>query len=157
MIVVEEPAPEPVVTPTKVLLKPAVVHFALDKSALDNRSQAVIDELLRQASQQYSLSELTFKLYGRTDSRASVQYNAALSKRRTGSVATYLMNQGILVGQIEEYPEGKMNLKRTDTDNTSHALNRRVEVYLFRNGEPVTDEQLTQEVLNQADYVDLKD
>lgn len=150
------PTPEPEPEPDPVILKSRVVHFALDKSVLTPDSQAVIDEMLQKVSEHYNLSDISFDLYGFTDKRASVRYNLALSKRRTGSVAAYLVKQGINPSQIAEHPEGEANLKREEEDAHSHALNRRVEIYLSRNGNSITDADATQQEMNKSDYNDLK-
>ncbi len=159
-----EPEPEPLPPPVEpelteaeeILLKPYVVHFALDKSVLTPDSQAVVDEMLEKVVKHYNLSDITFDLYGFTDKRASVKYNLALSKRRTGSVASYLMKQGIKASQIAEYPEGEANLKREEEDVNSHALNRRVEIYLSRSGQSIIDAQAAQQEMQRSDYEDLK-
>lgn len=161
-IVVPEPIPQPVVPPVvvpvapPVELQPAIIHFALDKSNVTASSRQVIDEFLQKFASYPNAKDFTFGLYGHTDSRASVTYNIALSKRRTGAVAKYLIEKGIDPNRITEYPQGENNLKTTNTDVKSHSLNRRVEIYILKDGVPITDAQANQAVMDQSNYSDLK-
>ena len=139
-----------------ITLEPAIVHFALDKSAVDKKSGHVIDEFLAKAASYPNAQDFTFGLYGYTDSRASVTYNNALSKRRTSAVANYLIAKGVEASRISEFPQGENHLKRSGNDVKSHSLNRRVEIYLLKDGTPITNKDTNEAVLNQSDYSDLK-
>ncbi len=165
-VVVPEPVPvvqPPIVQPdiqpviaAPITLEPAIVHFALDKSAVDKKSGHVIDEFLAKAASYPNAQDFTFGLYGYTDSRASVTYNNALSKRRTSAVANYLIAKGVEASRISEFPQGENHLKRSGNDVKSHSLNRRVEIYLLKDGTPITNKDTNEAVLNQSDYSDLK-
>ncbi len=147
------PVPAPVVTPAPIELEPAIVHFALDKSNLDQTSRQLIDGFLDKVASYPNANDYSFGLYGHTDSRASVAYNNALSKRRTSAVASYLVAKGIDSHRISEFAKGKDLLKRSANDVQSHSLNRRVEIHLLKNG---VDVSATQPLFLQTQYDDLK-
>ena len=158
------PTPVPIMPPAIIaptVFKPYVVHFALDKSALTPDSQAILTDMLNtiranQNASNLNIGELTFDLYGFTDKRASADYNLALSKKRTNAVKAFLLSQGLSESQLVEHPKGMANQKQSETDINAHALSRRVEVYLSKNGVSLTDKSVTESEMNKISYNDLK-
>lgn len=158
------PTPVPIMPPAiiaPIVFKPYVVHFALDKSALTPDSQAILTDMLNtiranQNASNLNMGELTFDLYGFTDKRASADYNLALSKKRTNAVKAFLLSQGLSESQLVEHPKGMANQKQSETDIGAHALSRRVEVYLSKNGVSLTDKSVTESEMNKIGYNDLK-
>ena len=142
------PAPTPVVVPTPTpvaapkelprdvpRLVPNRVHFALDQSALSVPTQRVLNELA-DSLKQYPGVRLV--LEGHTDPRASVEYNAALSRRRVTAVERYLVDRGADPKNIRAEALGKSQLERADTSITSLARNRRVTLrYFTRDGKEI--------------------
>ena len=116
-------APQPV-----TLRVPRNIHFALDKSYISNPSARVLDRI---AAVLQAYPFLTIELQGHTDSRASSQYNLALSKRRAISTRNYLLQQGVKPERMMIRPLGESKLKKPGNTTLEHAYNRRVEV-IFR-------------------------
>ena len=85
--------------------------------------------------QQYPARQVLIE--GFTDNSGSAAYNEALSRRRAESVDNALIGMGVAsqrvatIGYGEEYP-----IADNSTD-TNRALNRRVEVYIAENDQPV--------------------
>lgn len=158
---IDLPTPAPMTPPAPIVFKPYVVHFALDKATLTPDSQAVLMDMLHtikanQNASNLNMDELTFDLYGFTDKRAGADYNLALSKKRTNAVKAFLLSQGLSESQLVEHPKGMANQKQSKTDIGAHALSRRVEVYLSKNGVSLTDKDVTEAEMNKTSYNDLK-
>lgn len=121
------PRLEPIV-PTELRGVPSMVHFALDRHDLSRASRNVLAALVD--SLRY-FSTVQIVLEGHTDLRASVDYNLALSRRRTESVRGYLELLGIAPTRIRVVAQGKSQLQVQGTDALSHARNRRVQLRYF--------------------------
>ena len=104
---------------------PTNVHFALDKANISPASAKVLNEIATVLKQHPFLA---IELQGHTDSRASDQYNLALSKRRAISTRNYLMQQGVAPEQMTILPLGESKLKKPGNTSLEHAYNRRVEI-----------------------------
>ncbi|WP_019508841.1 OmpA family protein [Pleurocapsa sp. PCC 7319] len=104
---------------------PNNIHFALDKSTISPASAAVLD-LVAAALKEYPV--LTIELQGHTDSRASNQYNLALSRRRAIASRDYLLQQGVQAERMTILPLGESQLKKPRNTTLDHAYNRRVEI-----------------------------
>lgn len=74
---------------------------------------------------------------GHTDNVGSDAYNAELSRRRAESVAMQLEAMGVQAPRVTVVGYGKQYPVASNTTDTNRALNRRVEVYLSDNNEPV--------------------
>lgn len=74
---------------------------------------------------------------GYTDNVGSAAYNATLSQRRAESVATALSAMGVSPQRLASIGYGKDYPVADNTTNTNRALNRRVEVYISDNDQPV--------------------
>lgn len=124
---------------------PNTVHFALDQASLSERSKAVLDQVINELKIH---PDYAVTLYGYTDSRASVAYNQALSKRRADTVERYLNAQGIVSSRIATVAAGKTKVIADADKIIAHALSRRVElVFASSDG---------QEILTEAQRADLQ-
>jgi outer membrane protein OmpA-like peptidoglycan-associated protein len=74
---------------------------------------------------------------GHTDNVGSDAYNAELSRRRAEAVALQLEAMGVQAPRVTVVGYGKQYPVASNTTDTNRALNRRVEVYLSDNNEPV--------------------
>lgn len=155
-MVAAQATPEPVVVP-KVIdeVKPVLslvnvprnVHFALDKSDINEKGALILD---RVAEILQAYPHMTAILVGHTDSRASKAYNLALSERRAKSVLNYLVKKGIDKSRFSYQAEGFNKLKTAEDELLGHALSRRVEIaYMGENiqsydqtGDVVVEEML---------------
>lgn len=107
---------------------PSMVHFALDRSFLAPASRAVLDVLVDSLQR---FPKVRIVLEGHTDLRASVDYNLALSRRRTMSVRAYLMAKGVQEARISIVAQGKSRLETEGVGLTDHARNRRVQLRYY--------------------------
>jgi len=74
---------------------------------------------------------------GHTDNVGSDGYNENLSRRRAEAVAIQLEAMGVQQPRVTVVGYGKQYPVAANTTDTNRALNRRVEVYLSDNNEPV--------------------
>lgn len=114
---------------------PNIVHFALDKSDLSKPSQQTLKLVVQklQDNPNYSVT-----LYGYTDTRASAQYNLALSKRRADAVMSYLTNHNINPNRLTSIAAGKRQTIADANKVLGHALSRRVElIYVSADGQEI--------------------
>jgi outer membrane protein OmpA-like peptidoglycan-associated protein len=74
---------------------------------------------------------------GHTDNVGSDAYNENLSRRRAEAVALQLEAMGVQAPRVTVVGYGKQYPVAANTTDTNRALNRRVEVYLSDNNEPV--------------------
>lgn len=72
----------------------------------------------------------SFVIAGHTDSRASDEYNIALSQRRANAVASVAKSVGARIADIRAYGERDPRVPNTSAANM--AQNRRVEIYCLR-------------------------
>ena len=104
---------------------PTNIHFALDESNISPDSAKVLDSIAT-IIKQYPF--LTIELQGHTDSRASNQYNMALSKKRAIAARNYLLKQEVTPERMTILPLGESKLKKPGNTTLEHAYNRRVEI-----------------------------
>ncbi|WP_395704126.1 OmpA family protein [Aquabacterium sp.] len=74
---------------------------------------------------------------GHTDSIGSDAYNEQLSRRRAEAVATALERMGVAAPRVTVIGYGKQYPVADNSTDTNRAMNRRVEVYLSNNNQPV--------------------
>ena len=74
---------------------------------------------------------------GHTDSIGSDAYNEQLSRRRAEAVATALERMGVAAPRVTVIGYGKQYPIADNSTDTNRAMNRRVEVYLSNNNQPV--------------------
>lgn len=105
------------------------VYFASDSAELDQASLNILELALRQlqANPQWQL-----QLDGHTDSRATDDYNLALSWRRVRSVADWMAQQGIPLQRLRLVPHGATTPSSDNATSQGRARNRRVELKLLR-------------------------
>ncbi len=68
--------------------------------------------------------------HGHTDNVGSDSYNQALSERRGGSVAVYLISQGLEAGKVTSQGRGESEPLTDNESEQGRARNRRVELHL---------------------------
>lgn len=114
---------------------PNIIHFSLDQSNLSKASQQVLDKISQKLHDNPSYS---VTLYGYTDTRASVEYNLALSKRRANAVMGYLTTHGISSNRMSLVAAGKGRAIADSNQVLGHALSRRVElIYVGADGKEI--------------------
>lgn len=74
---------------------------------------------------------------GHTDNIGSASYNEALSQRRANAVESSLMRMGVPANRVTTAGYGKEFPIADNGSATNRALNRRVEVYIADNDQPV--------------------
>jgi outer membrane protein OmpA-like peptidoglycan-associated protein/tetratricopeptide (TPR) repeat protein len=112
-----------------------LIYFDLDKSDVRPDAVPVLDELVQtlQANPKYRISAASF-----ADSRATKDYNYALSRRRLQASVDYLISKGVSPAKIkirEFYGETHLaNDCRDDVDcnEEQHQANRRTEFRLIK-------------------------
>ncbi len=106
-----------------------VVHFAFNKSRLDDQAKAELDKLASEAQAQ---NRFVITLKGFTDQRGSASYNNELSRRRAESVIRYLVGQhNIPLYRIHMIGLGETELVNNGKTRQDRAASRRVEVDLY--------------------------
>ncbi|WP_413285231.1 OmpA family protein [Vibrio sp. MA40-2] len=137
-MVVEEPAPAPVVVePAPVVEEPApkpklfqeygVELFDNDSAKLAENSEQYFDWLI---SVMKKYPQAHAHIIGHTDSVGSEKYNQALSEKRAGSVADYLFSQGIESSRVTVSGMGEIEPKASNDTAEGRMENRRVEVII---------------------------
>ncbi len=74
---------------------------------------------------------------GHTDNIGSASYNENLSQRRASAVESALKGMGVPANRVSTAGYGKEYPVAANTTDTNRALNRRVEVYIADNDQPV--------------------
>ncbi len=104
------------------------VHFALDEDFIGAQSAEVLNKIAEVLKQYPSI---VVDLHGHTDSRASVDYNQNLARRRAENARRYLLSKGIGSERMTLRSFGETSLLAEETDRTNLARNRRVE-FVFK-------------------------
>jgi outer membrane protein OmpA-like peptidoglycan-associated protein len=105
------------------------IYYDLDKSNIRPDAAVELDKLVALMNQNPSLK---INIASYTDSRASYDYNLALSQRRAQAAIDYLVTKGIAADRLSAKWYGKNNLVNNCIDGTNcteaeHQLNRRTE------------------------------
>ena len=110
-----------------VLRMPSDVTFATNQSNLDSRFLPVLDDVAR-VLQEYDRSMVD--VIGHTDSSGGDAINQPLSERRASSVASYLMDHGVI--RERRYVAGNSSRTPIASNDTAEgkAQNRRVEILI---------------------------
>lgn len=103
---------------------PADQLFATDKSYIAPAARRELENFFRNAG------ATAYIIEGHTDSRASDEYNMALSMRRANAVAQIAMSVGARVAAIRGF--GEREPRATNRTARGMALNRRVEIKCIR-------------------------
>jgi len=122
-------ATEEVVTTTQLRVAGLAVddiNFGFDKTELSAKDKSELDELgefMAENPESYAV------IAGYTDNRGPEDYNEGLSRRRTETVASYMMEEhGVDEGRIVLHWYGSDNPLTTNDTFDGRAANRRVEV-----------------------------
>jgi outer membrane protein OmpA-like peptidoglycan-associated protein len=110
---------------------PGNVTFATNSSDLRPEFFGVLDSV-GLVLKEYD--KTVIEVAGHTDSTGTEQYNQALSERRAGTVASYLINRGVLEMRVIAVGLGESRPVADNTTEAGRAANRRVELTLV----PVT-------------------
>jgi outer membrane protein OmpA-like peptidoglycan-associated protein len=105
------------------------IYYDLDKSNIRPDAAVELDKLVALMNQNPSLK---INIASYTDSRASYDYNLALSQRRAQAAIDYLVTKGIAADRLSAKWYGKNNLVNNCADGENcteaeHQLNRRTE------------------------------
>ncbi len=100
------------------------VLFATDSSALSSQGRAMLEQFFGSAG------AFAYAIYGHTDSRASDEYNIALSERRVASVAQVAASVGAPVARAIGFGERRPIAPNDTPANLQR--NRRVEIICYR-------------------------
>lgn len=103
---------------------PADQLFATDRYAISAENRARLTQFFRTAS------AYGFLIYGHTDSRASDEYNIALSDNRANAVAEVAAAAGVRVIDVMGFGERQPVASNGTAEGMQ--LNRRVEIYCIR-------------------------
>lgn len=110
-----------------VLRMPSDVTFATNQSSIDSRFLATLDDVAR-VLQQYDQSLVD--VVGHTDSSGGDAINQPLSERRASSVASYLIDRGILRERLYVAGVSSRNPIADNGTPQGRAQNRRVEILI---------------------------
>lgn len=110
------------------------VLFEFNRSEVKPGAQASLNKLA-DFLKQYPTRQVLIEGY--TDSVGSATYNESLSLRRANSVQTALAGMGVAAGRVKTAGYGKEFPIANNSTDTNRALNRRVEVYIADNDQPV--------------------
>jgi outer membrane protein OmpA-like peptidoglycan-associated protein len=110
----------------------AEVFFALNSAELQARDLPLLQQI---AADLVRYPELSLLLTGHTDNTGDLGYNAALSARRSGAVATYLVKQGVDPDRILKRAVGEQRPVASDRCDRDRQRNRRVDLAFYPTGE----------------------
>ena len=101
-----------------------VFYFDFDSSVLKPEARTALNS----HAQRIKANPIYVRLEGHGDERGSREYNMALGERRANSVKEYLVLQGVDGQYIEVISYGEERPAALGSDESSWALNRRVEI-----------------------------
>lgn len=110
-----------------VLRMPADVTFAVNQSDIQPRFVATLNDVAR-VLQEYDRS--TVDVVGHTDPSGGDAINQPLSERRAGSVAGYLIQQGVMPERLIVRGVASRNPLADNSTPEGRAQNRRVEILI---------------------------
>ena len=110
-----------------VLRMPSDVTFATNQSNLDSRFLPVLDDVARVLNE-YDRSMVD--VIGHTDSSGGDAINQPLSERRASSVASYLMDHGVIRERLYVAGNSARNPIASNDTAQGKAQNRRVEILI---------------------------
>jgi outer membrane protein OmpA-like peptidoglycan-associated protein len=110
-----------------VLRMPSDVTFATNQSNLDSRFLPVLDDVAR-VLQEYDRSMVD--VIGHTDSSGGDGINQPLSERRASSVASYLIDRGVIRERLYVAGMSARNPIASNDTPQGKAQNRRVEILI---------------------------
>ncbi len=98
------------------------VFFGYDESDVAAEGKATLDRQVAWLKQYPSVS---VTIEGHADERGTREYNLALGERRSASVKSYLLSQGVEASRINTISYGKERPAVTDPSPSGWAQNRR--------------------------------
>ena len=101
------------------------VFFGYNSSSLSPIAKIVVDNQIKWLKENSSVRVL---IEGHADERGTREYNLALAERRARSVADYLALRGINRSRLRVVSYGEEKPSAFGNAESSHSLNRRVEV-----------------------------
>ncbi len=107
-------------------MMPTDQFFATDKHYINAAGRGRLQEFFNSKKGDFR----GFVIAGHTDSRASDEYNIALSQRRANAVAKVARSVGARLFAVRAYGERDPRVDNTSAHNMSQ--NRRVEIYCLR-------------------------
>ncbi|MDO8411470.1 MAG: OmpA family protein [Phenylobacterium sp.] len=111
-----------------ILNMPGDVTFAVDQSDIQPRFFTVLDDVARTIN---AYPQTLVDVIGHADSTGAAAYNQALSERRAGSVANYLVSRGrVMPDRLYVAGRGINEPRATNATPEGRAQNRRVEIVL---------------------------
>lgn len=110
-----------------VLNMPSDVTFPVDQSDIQAQFYPTLDKV---AATLNEYPQTTIDVIGYADSTGAADYNQALSERRAGSVASYLVSRGVLRDRLYVAGRGESQPIASNETAEGRAKNRRVEVVL---------------------------
>ena len=110
----------------------APIHFAFDKSDLDDQAKASLDAKIPVLS---ANPNVRIRIAGNTDDRGSTEYNLALGQRRAESAKKYLTDRGITEDRIETASYGEERPVAQGSDESAWSQNRRDEFEITTGGD----------------------
>ncbi|MCH7410843.1 OmpA family protein [Belliella sp. DSM 111904] len=128
-----------------------IVYYDLDKSFIRLTEEPVLDKI-GELMGKYEFLDL--KVSSHTDSRASYEYNEALSERRADAVSEYLKKYNVGADRIRADWFGEEKLTNDCGDGVpcpewEHQLNRRSELVLEAFPDPTKQYELPKELLDK--------
>ncbi|MFZ9036602.1 MAG: OmpA family protein [Gammaproteobacteria bacterium] len=115
------------------LIMPGNITFVTDGHDLNADFYEVLDSVILVLQE---FDKTIIVVAGHTDSRGSDDYNQALSERRAGSVARYLLSRDVVEARIETIGFGEGTPIADNGTAEGRSLNRRVELSLL----PITED-----------------
>ncbi|MGI9550913.1 MAG: OmpA family protein [Aurantibacter sp.] len=120
--------------PVGQVIRISNIYFDLDKSFIRGDAEIQLDRLVALLGK---YSHITLAMDSHADSRASDNYNNALSQRRVKATTKYLVEKGISTDRLLQYHFGERNLVN-DCGNdvlcteAQHQFNRRTEFEIVK-------------------------
>lgn len=112
------------------------ILFGFDQSALNSSAKNNLDNLVTVLN---DYPNTNIEVQGHTDSKGTEAYNMGLSQRRAGTVASYLLQQGIASGRISTKGYGETAPVASNDTEDGRAQNRRVDFVITANEKMIND------------------
>lgn len=105
-----------------------MVYFDFDKSVIKPEFAEYLDKL---SALMHNQPDIRLLIMGHTDSKGSVEYNYALSERRSKAVLEYLNNKGIANNRMVYKYYSKLHPLTENTTDQGCSINRRVQFMIL--------------------------
>tara|TARA_B100001765_G_scaffold213400_1_gene179175 strand:- start:1545 stop:2018 length:474 start_codon:yes stop_codon:yes gene_type:complete len=116
---------QPKSTSTQAILANATIYFEYDQYNLTSKS---IQALKGVVSVMNKNEKITLSIEGHADERGTREYNLALGQRRSESVASYLIANGIKRNRLITKSYGEERPLSLGSNEAAWSKNRRVEI-----------------------------